>query len=233
MSMRRRTPIDRRMLHWLAGKLSVLDRVLRPLVLPCVVSYRPLRDRLREGCTVASRRTRLLFRRKRIGTWWKKELQSAPSASPRRVMEASSAAKVPANSGRPTSRTAHATSWLDPTMRVKGEISGNEDLLVDGKVEGPISVGDHRLTVGRNGQVTGGLAAREIIIRGKVDGNRSVVSESIEITKDASVIGDLTTRRIVIEDGAAFKGSIDIEKSEKQVDSNLDESTARTLSKSA
>lgn len=131
------------------------------------------------------------------------------------------------------STATHATSWLSPTMRVKGEISGNEDLLVDGKVEGPVSVGQHRLTVGHNGQVTGGLAAREIIIYGKVDGNRSLVSESIEIKKGASVVGAVTMRRIVIEDGAGFKGSIKIEESSKQVDSNPDKPIARTRSASA
>lgn len=68
---------------------------------------------------------------------------------------------------------------------------------------------------------------------GKVDGNRSLVSESIEIKKDASMVGNVKTRRIMIEDGASFKGSIDIEKSSKSVDSNLDNSAARTLSKSA
>jgi cytoskeletal protein CcmA (bactofilin family) len=132
-----------------------------------------------------------------------------------------------------TAPATHAISWLSPTMRVKGEISGNEDLLVDGKVEGPISVGQHRLTVGHNGQVTGGLAAREIIIYGKVDGNRSLVSESVEIKKGASVVGAVTMRRIVIEDGAGFKGSIEIEESSKQVDSNLDKPIARTRSASA
>jgi cytoskeletal protein CcmA (bactofilin family) len=157
--------------------------------------------------------------------WRNKESQStAPGAS--------NAPRVPANSGGPTDATAHA-SWLTPTMRVKGEISGNEDLLVDGKVEGSVSVGEHRLTVGHNGQVSGGLAAREIIIYGKVDGNHKVVSESIEIKKDALMIGDVTARRIVIEDGAGFKGSIEIEESSKQVDSNLDKSIARTRSTSA
>jgi cytoskeletal protein CcmA (bactofilin family) len=118
-------------------------------------------------------------------------------------------------------------------MRLKGEISGNEDLLVDGKVEGSISLGEHRLTVGHNGQVTGGLAAREIIIHGKVDGNHKVVSESIEIKKNALVVGDVTARRIVIEDGAGFKGSIEIEESSKQVDVNLDNLVVRKLSTSA
>lgn len=140
--------------------------------------------------------------------------------------------KGPANSS-PTGATTRATSWLSPTLRVKGEISANEDLLVDGKVEGSISVGEHTLTLGRDGHVTGGLAAREIIICGKVDGNRTIVSESIEIKKDASVVGNVKTRRIVIEDGAGFKGSIEIEESSKQADSNLDNPTARTLSTSA
>jgi cytoskeletal protein CcmA (bactofilin family) len=128
-------------------------------------------------------------------------------------------------------------------MRVKGAISGNEDLLVDGKVEGPVSVGEHRLTVGREGQVTGGLAAREIIIYGKVEGNQTVVSESIEIKKDASMIGNVTTRRIVIEDGGAFKGSIEIQENGKQAQPETKQpeakqaeaksDAARALSKSA
>jgi cytoskeletal protein CcmA (bactofilin family) len=118
-------------------------------------------------------------------------------------------------------------------MRVNGEISANEDLLVDGKVEGSVSVGEHRLTVGQNGQVSGGLAAREIIIYGKVDGNHKVVSESIEIKKDALMIGDVTARRIVIEDGASFKGSIEIEEGSKQVGSSLGNPIARTRSTSA
>ena len=163
--------------------------------------------------------------------WRNKESQSAPSAASGRVVP-STAPRVPTSSASTTSTATHA-SWLSPTMRVKGEISGNEDLLVDGKVEGPISVGEHSLTVGHNGQVTGGLVAREIIIYGKVDGNQNVASESIEIKKNASMIGDVTTRRIVIEDGAGFKGSIEIEESSKQVDANLDNPIARTLSTSA
>jgi cytoskeletal protein CcmA (bactofilin family) len=165
--------------------------------------------------------------------WRNKQSQStAPRASSERAMETSSGPKVPANSGSPTGSTAQATSWLSPSMKVKGEISANEEVLVDGKVEGPISVGEHRLTVGRNGQVTGGLVAREIIIHGRVEGSFRIVSESIEIKKDASVTGNVTTRRIVIEDGADFKGSIEIQGSDKQVDSKLDQ-PARTLSKSA
>jgi cytoskeletal protein CcmA (bactofilin family) len=172
--------------------------------------------------------------------WRNKESQTtAPGAGLGRAAENSSAAKAPTNSGGPGGTTAHAGSWLTPTLKVKGQISGNEDLVVDGKVEGSISVGEHRLTVGQNGHVTGGLAAREIIISGKVDGNQAVVGESIEIKKDASVIGNVTTRRIVIEDGAGFKGNIEIQESDKQASPNaetspkVESSTGRALSKSA
>ena len=166
--------------------------------------------------------------------WRNKESQSnAPSASSGLSGENSKDPKGSPSSGSRTGATAQASSWLTPTMRVKGAVSGNEDLLVDGKVDGPISVGEHRLTVGREGQVIGGLAAREIIIYGKVEGNQTVLSESIEIKKDASIIGNVTTRRIVIEDGGAFKGSIEIEEAGKQAESKPDESTSRALSKSA
>ena len=152
--------------------------------------------------------------------WRNGESQSTPPNSPSRpAVEPSSAPKV-AHGGTGVNRT-DSNSWLPAKMKVKGEISGNEDLLVDGNVEGPISVGPHRLVVGRDGQVTGGLTASQLVIYGKVDGDRSVGTESIEIKKDASVVGHLTTRHIVIEDGAQFKGTIDIGDS-KQTDSRAD-----------
>lgn len=166
--------------------------------------------------------------------WRNKESQStSPSTPSGRAADNANSPKAPNKSGSVAGTTAHEGSWLSPTMRVKGQISGNEDLLVDGKVEGPISVGEHRLTVGQNGQVTGGLAAREIIICGKVDGNQTVVGESIEIKKDALMIGNVTTRRIVIEDGARFKGSIDIQESGREAVTKAESPATRTLSQSA
>jgi cytoskeletal protein CcmA (bactofilin family) len=166
--------------------------------------------------------------------WRNKESQStSPSTPSGRAADNSNSPKASNKSGGPAGTTAHEGSWLSPTMRVKGQISGDEDLLVDGKVEGPISVGEHRLTVGREGQVIGGLAAREIIICGKVEGNQTVVSESIEIKKDASMIGNVTTRRIVIEDGGAFKGSIEIEESGKQPVTKAESTAAKAISQSA
>lgn len=172
--------------------------------------------------------------------WRNKESQStAPGPASGRLEGNPSPSTSPTNTGGPDGTTTHTGSWLTPTLKVKGQVSGMEDLLVDGKVEGPISVGEHRLIVGQTGHVTGGLAAREIIIYGKVDGDEAVVGESIEIKKDASMIGNVKTRRIVIEDGAGFKGSIEIQESGKetslkaQASSKAENSTERVFSKSA
>lgn len=96
-------------------------------------------------------------------------------------------------------------------LRIKGEVSGNEDLIVEGTVEGPIHLADHKLTVGLNGKLNSDVVAREIIVQGKIQGNLRA-SERIEITKNGSVVGDLTTARILIEDGASVKGSIEIDR---------------------
>jgi cytoskeletal protein CcmA (bactofilin family) len=94
-------------------------------------------------------------------------------------------------------------------LRIKGEISGNEDLLVNGSVEGPIQLEEKTLTVGPEGKLIANVAAREVIVFGEVKGNL-VARDRIQIKKEGSVVGDLTTGRIVIEDGANFKGSIEI-----------------------
>jgi len=107
---------------------------------------------------------------------------------------------------------------LGTSLHVKGEISGNEDLHVDGSVEGLISLEDRKLTVGASAKVSADVVAREIVVFGNVKGNLRA-RDRIEIKKDGSVVGDLTTARIMIEDGAYFKGSIEIERpGEKEVD---------------
>jgi len=104
-----------------------------------------------------------------------------------------------------------ATAWLEPDLDAAGKISGNEDLRVDGIVEEPISLKCYRLTVGRKAKVTAEVVAREVVVYGKVCGKLQA-RDRIEIKKDGSVVGDLTTPRILIEDGAYFKGNIQIER---------------------
>jgi cytoskeletal protein CcmA (bactofilin family) len=114
------------------------------------------------------------------------------------------------NSSGPAART---PSHLGQDMRIKGQIRGDEDLRIDGNVEGPISLGNHRLTVGQTGEILGEITAREIVVYGKVKGNLRAL-DRIEIKKDASVMGDLTTVRIMIDEGAYVKATIEIERGE-------------------
>jgi cytoskeletal protein CcmA (bactofilin family) len=114
---------------------------------------------------------------------------------------------------RPLGATAdRATARLGSSLHVKGEITGNEDLQIDGSVEGLIQLDERKLTVGATSKVTADVIAREVVVYGNVKGNLRA-KDRIEIKKDGSVVGDLTTSRIMIEDGAYFKGSIEIDKS--------------------
>ena len=122
---------------------------------------------------------------------------------------------------RPLGGTAdRGTARLGTSLYVKGEISGNEDLLIDGSVEGLVQLDERKLTVGATAKVTADIIAREVVVYGTVKGNLRA-KDKIEIKKDGSVNGDLTTARIMIEDGAYFKGSIEIDKTaEKESSSN-------------
>lgn len=102
---------------------------------------------------------------------------------------------------------------IGKSVTIKGQIFSREDLVVDGEIEGAIELNDHRLTVGPNGRVRAGIKAREIVVLGAIEGNVEAL-DKIDIRKDAKLVGDIKTARIVIEDGAYFKGSIDIVKSE-------------------
>ncbi len=137
-----------------------------------------------------------------------------PSKSPAATWEGTTAMSTDAM--RPLGATAdRATSRLGSSLRVKGEISGNEDLTIDGSVEGLIQLDEQKLTVGATAKVTADIIARGIVVLGNVKGNLRA-KDRIEIKKDGSVNGDLTTARIMIEDGAYFKGSIEIDKSEEK-----------------
>jgi cytoskeletal protein CcmA (bactofilin family) len=100
---------------------------------------------------------------------------------------------------------------IGKSLFVKGEVSGSESLYVDGKVEGTISLPGNRVTVGRNGQVAANITAREVVVLGKVRGNIQA-SDRVDIRSEGSLTGDVAAARISIEDGAYFKGGIDIRK---------------------
>ena len=105
-----------------------------------------------------------------------------------------------------------ALDWLGPGLHVKGEIIGTEDLQIDGSVEGRIQLDEWKVTVGPTAKLTADITARDVVVYGYVKGNVRAKGR-IEIKKNGSVIGNLATAQIMIEDGANFKGSIDIDKS--------------------
>jgi cytoskeletal protein CcmA (bactofilin family) len=104
---------------------------------------------------------------------------------------------------------------IGPSMTIKGEIRAREELLVDGEVEGLVE-SQAMLTVGPNGKVRGNIKAREVAIFGSVRGNVEV-AEKIAIREQGSLIGDIKSAGISIDDGAYFKGSIDIVRPEPKV----------------
>ncbi|HMG88203.1 MAG TPA: polymer-forming cytoskeletal protein [Terracidiphilus sp.] len=96
-------------------------------------------------------------------------------------------------------------------LSIKGEITGTESLFIDGKVEGSISIPGNRVTVGKNGNVTASINAREIVVLGKLKGNVNA-TDRVDIRAEGALTGDVAAARISIEDGAFFKGGIDIRK---------------------
>src|SRR6476646_3691885 len=96
---------------------------------------------------------------------------------------------------------------IGKSVIIKGELSGSEDLYIDGQVEGTIELRNNSLTIGPNGQVKADVNAKGVTIQGKLEGNINA-SDRLELRKSAITVGDISTQRITIEDGAYFKGKV-------------------------
>jgi cytoskeletal protein CcmA (bactofilin family) len=106
---------------------------------------------------------------------------------------------------------------IGKSVIIKGELSGSEDLYVDGQVEGNVELSGNRLIIGPHGQVRANVNAKGVIVQGKLDGNIRA-SERAELTKSAVVAGDIATQRVAIEEGAYFKGKVDIQRDGAKAD---------------
>jgi len=137
---------------------------------------------------------------------WTKQ-QTPPETAPSSNLPSSGSSVAPSRAASSASRP---SARLGSGLRVKGEITGSEDLQVDGLVEGPISIGGHMLTVGSTAQLNSEVHAGEVVVSGKLVGDVHA-NGRVEITKDGSIIGDIACARISIEDGAHFKGRIEID----------------------
>jgi len=125
--------------------------------------------------------------------------------------ETTSLSSMPMGKIEPDSQRGSAT--IGKAVKIIGQIFSKEDLYVDGDLEGSVEALEHKLTIGPNGTVHAGVKAREVVALGTIQGNVEA-QDKIEIRKDAKLVGDIRTARIIIEDGAYFKGSIDIVKAE-------------------
>lgn len=135
---------------------------------------------------------------------WNKREEGNPSA-PQPQPQTRTIVSVPPPA---TSVSARAMAVIGPSMEIKGDIRSREELMVEGDVEGTIE-SHSTVTVGANGKVKANIKAREVAIYGSVRGNIEV-AEKIAIREKGSLIGDIKTAGISIDDGAYFKGSIDI-----------------------
>lgn len=101
------------------------------------------------------------------------------------------------------------------SLVIKGEVSGAEALYIDGRIEGKVTLTDHRLTIGRNGIVQADIFAREVVVMGKVTGNIDC-SDRVDIRSEGVVNGNVSTVRVIVEDGAVLKGGIEVKSAERK-----------------
>ena len=135
-----------------------------------------------------------------------------PASTPASSFETAAATPArPATGAATAAAPTGEQATIGKSLIIKGELSGSESLFIDGKVEGAINLPGNRVTVGRNGQVAANIMAREIVVLGKVRGNCHA-SDRVDIRSEGSLTGDVIAARISIEDGAFFKGGIDIRK---------------------
>ena len=150
---------------------------------------------------------------------WKPASTPSPNPKPTVSEPEKPIMTTPSNLTEPTPAAAPRNAVLNnqeqatigKSLVIKGEVSGSEALYVDGRVEGTINLAGNRITVGRNGQVHANINAKEVVILGKVKGNVTA-SDRVDIRNDGALTGDVVCQRISIEDGAYFKGGIDIRK---------------------
>ena len=117
--------------------------------------------------------------------------QDRPAAPPRR----------PARRGEPAT--------IGPSITIKGEVTGDEDLLIEGRIDGSVELEDHAVTVGADGRVSAHITGRVVTVEGEVEGDL-IADEQIILRGSARVEGDIKAPRVVLEDGARFRGLVDM-----------------------
>ncbi len=121
---------------------------------------------------------------------------------------------------------------IGQSIQIKGELTGNEDLTIEGKVDGKIFLKDHNLTIGANGRITAEVHAKTVVVVGEVVGNITA-DDKVEVAPTGSMKGDIVAPRVVLADGARFKGSIDMDRKGATMPASEDKSAIAELGRPA
>ena len=150
--------------------------------------------------------------------WTKQQTQPEAPATPPTQFSTPQASAVTfgaPSASRSATPSTRASARLGSSLHIDGHITGTEDLQIDGKVDGPISLNGHQLTVGETAVLNSEVQAGAVVVYGRVVGN-VYARDRVDIKTDGSVVGDISTSRISIEDGAQFKGRIEIDPGKSQ-----------------
>ena len=143
---------------------------------------------------------------------WKRDESVKPAAPPASTPAAAPAAPVgAAPSAEPRAQIGRDMVNIGKSVVIKGELSGSEDLTIEGHVEGRIDLKDHLLTIGPNGKIKAEVFAKAVVVLGEVTGNVTA-SEKVDIRDNGSVDGDIASPRVAIAEGAHFRGSVDMQR---------------------
>ncbi len=141
---------------------------------------------------------------------WKKREEEKPGAWGESPSDSSSGARPTSSSPpSPAVRPPFESAKIGPSLTLKGELFGSEDLYIDGAVEGKVELQGHTLTVGPHGRIRADISAKTIVIHGNVEGNVRG-SDKVELKSSAVLAGNITARRIAIEEGGSLKGKVEL-----------------------
>jgi cytoskeletal protein CcmA (bactofilin family) len=150
---------------------------------------------------------------------WKRDEGVRPAGAPSAPPAGAPPAQAPqtpnvepaAGASRSSATFARDVVNIGKSVVIKGELSGSEDLTIEGQVEGKIELRQNVLTIGPNGKIKAQVFAKSVIVLGEVVGNVTA-SEKVDIRDNGSVDGDLVSPRVAIAEGAHFRGSIDMQR---------------------
>jgi cytoskeletal protein CcmA (bactofilin family) len=140
---------------------------------------------------------------------WKRDDSPNPQPEPPSPPRPTTAAAPPTPAAEPPRRpTERAT--IGPSIFIKGDLAGEEDLVIEGRVEGKVDLKQHNVTIGKNGRVKADVFGRVVTVEGEVDGNVFAAEQAV-LRQSGAVRGNITSPRVTLEDGSRFKGSIDMD----------------------